>query len=1571
MSSTKKGLWIANIGSDDGSRLAVDGVLVYSDWVDQGYIPQPRILMSLTGSSNLQLDFYEAGGGNQISFLDFTQVLANQLASNTTQTVCQGSAALQISGDVFPGALPNGLTVPAYQWSYSTTPGGIRTNITGATSATFTPSTTAAPFNSAGTFYIFRNATLRSSNNISPNPYNASNESNAAVLTVVLSAPVFNVTAASSTFCYGNSTNINLSSSTVGVTYQLRNNANNAAIGAPVAGNGGAIALPTGTLFATTTFNVLATNSTTLCGISMTGTPTVATTPNGGKSVAPNFGLVCVGNTAKITVTNADAGVRYVLRNDFDDSPIGDTLTGVGDNLDLEVPLGYLVDPVTTFHVWAFDIASGCAGKLLDTVKIATQAFSSPVFDIDQDFCSLDSGKVLLTPTNTTFPFYLWSTDSTTTSIVIQQSGSFSLTATDINGCRTTKSVNVGEELLINGDFSLGRDVGYYTNYTWGPPGGGYPSNPQNNGFYTVAANAKNTHNDFWGRDHTSKTGNFMIVNGENSARKVWFDTVTVEANTRYYFSAWAMSLNDKPPFSIMRFKVNNILVGDSAILPPGVSNNSNYGWRRFYGQWDSGPRDSSNNRIPIEIVNLVPGNSGNDFGLDDISFSKLPPVKFFGATIGNGGNSLCLNDTLKLTASLTGGQNPITYAWAGPGGFTSTDPAPIILNAQGGWYYLTALEGRNCESADSAFIILSDPTVKGVAQGLFKCENAVIMNVTGLVPNSINNTVFYNISGAGTGSGNRIASGVDADSSGAGSFFLGTLPLALSGRTLSITSIFNGSCERNITGVSMILDVRPTTNANTSNWVGGPTGNWKDAYNWCGAKPASARDVFIPSGSIVYVSNADSAICRDITLTGTASLVIENGGRLRVFEDILTLGSGRIDARFGTIELVRNASQSISGANFLEGSISTLQLSNPGNRTITISGVDTLKILDQLLFAESTVDLITNNFVVLASSDTATARVGVLGSGNVITGDFIVERYLMNARKWRLLSAPTNRVGQTVRNSWQENGADTNTLRGHGFLAVDPRFTSANTLGFDARGNNGSVKRYNPTTDNWDAVANTNVLPISAERGYFVFVAGDRTVTFPGSKPTKFRTVGTINRGTLPNITVPANQFATIGNPYPSRIDMRNINKTVQISNTYYVWDPSLGGLYTLGAFNTFFFDGANYVNLLSSTLYGTAFTPNNFIESGMAVMVRNTSPTLSGTITFEENDKIAGSDLSSFTSNGNHRLLANLKLAPQGSNPAILLDGTAALFNENYSNQYTEEDVKKMGTVGETVSWNTSSNESVIDNRYTPAYNDTLHLQIKQMRVQNYQWELALNNMDYPGLEASFIDRFMNTSTALNMNGTTVLKFNVQNIPGSYAIDRFKIVFKPSVVLPVSFTNIAAQRNNDRSVAVQWKVENEINMDGYQVERSADGTSFETISTLVAPKNNNAGAATYSFSDLDKISTDLFYRIKGNSSNGQVQFSAIAKVGGFKTDALITVYPNPVQNKQLTIQFSASIAGNYQLILLGNNGTRVYQKILTLNNNTSTQTIQLPASIAGGKYQLQVQAPDGKLHQQQVIVL
>ncbi len=185
MNSTRKGLYVVDLGSDDGTRLSVDGAQYYNNWTAQAFSTRSRVLISLSGNSNLVYEFFENYGGNRLICLNLTQVIENYLTANLNQSLCIGGSGSAIGGDVL-GSLPAGISLSGtgYEWSYSTSPGGAQIQISGATGATFTPNTSSAPFNLAGTYYVYRSVNLSSTNNVSPNPFVATHTSNAAVITV-------------------------------------------------------------------------------------------------------------------------------------------------------------------------------------------------------------------------------------------------------------------------------------------------------------------------------------------------------------------------------------------------------------------------------------------------------------------------------------------------------------------------------------------------------------------------------------------------------------------------------------------------------------------------------------------------------------------------------------------------------------------------------------------------------------------------------------------------------------------------------------------------------------------------------------------------------------------------------------------------------------------------------------------------------------------------------------------------------------------------------------------------------------------------------------------------------------------------------------------------------------------------------------------------------------------------------------------------------------------------------------------------------------------------------------------
>ncbi len=166
------------------------------------------------------------------------------------------------------------------------------------------------------------------------------------------------------------------------------------------------------------------------------------------------------------------------------------------------------------------------------------------------------------------------------------------------------------DELVVNGDFSNG-DQGFTSNYTSRPN-----NTPMlNEGEYSVATNPRSVHGGFSSfTDHTSGTGNMIVVNGSsNPNTSIWCQTITVQPNTDYDFSAWMASAHPSQP-AILQFSINGNLLGNPVTLSsiPGR-------WTQFHIPWNSGTSTTAT----ICIVNQNTAYGGNDFAIDDISFRE------------------------------------------------------------------------------------------------------------------------------------------------------------------------------------------------------------------------------------------------------------------------------------------------------------------------------------------------------------------------------------------------------------------------------------------------------------------------------------------------------------------------------------------------------------------------------------------------------------------------------------------------------------------------------------------------------------------------------------------------------------------------------------------------------------------------------------------------------------------------------------------------------------------------------------------------------------------------------------
>ncbi|MES2431455.1 MAG: PKD-like domain-containing protein [Bacteroidota bacterium] len=815
---------------------------------------------------------------------------------------------------------------------------------------------------------------------------------------------------------------------------------------------------------------------------------------------------------------------------------------------------------------------------------------------------------------------------------------------------------------------------------------------------------------------------------------------------------------------------------------------------------------------------------------------------------------------------------------------------------------------------------------------------------------------------------------------------------------TPSISSTTIYYAEMRSTGSCGVSASRTAVTANIGSSIvwQGTTTDWFTSANWCGGIPTSASNVLIPSTGAPYFPTAYPDITtgigktNNITIQTGASVLVTGTGQLKISGNITN--SGTLNATAGTVEFDSTQVQTISGSMFASKTIQNLINSNLHVGGLIISSSDTLKISESLTLSDNT-KLTTGNKLVLLSNTSRTARIAPIGviagvAKATITGNVIIERYLpmqtpSSGRRWRLLGVPINSSGApTISEAWQEGLQSTNRL-----APVDtyhPYGTSitngtGSLNGYDQGStSNPSIYKMAPGTGVWTVPDSTNGFPITNYQAYMIFVRGDRSIIVSSqyintTSEATLRIKGEVNTGDV-NVTIPSGK-QVLSNPYPSSISLNNtsynsVNPGTTLNSTYYMWDPKLIGSKGTGAWVTFS-SNANGTYIITPKIldspYMSNFSNNGLVESGGAFMINAAS---SGNFIFHESDKLTTSSIVGLASrpmspginNKMAEFYTNLAYVDELGDP-ILADGVATVYADDYHNIVDGQDAPKFVTFTskEKISLYRDSIDLTVERRTTITENDTIYLRLNKID-HNYDYQLQFISKNFtPGLQAFLIDKFLDSIYLINTEGVVRHNFSTNYNVNSLAVDRFKIVFRllNNAPLPIQFSEVKAFCQND-GITVQWKVENEFGVKGYEVERSLDGINFIKTNTIF-PLGNNNSSLTYTWLDHQANSGTYFYRIKNIEDNGVVKYSDIIKVTINKQIPSISIYPNPPKNNFIGIKMENMPKGEYRVNLFNSIGQLLIAKDLEhLQMEDNYKTINLEGTLSKGVYQLEVIAPN-----------
>jgi hypothetical protein len=166
---------------------------------------------------------------------------------------------------------------------------------------------------------------------------------------------------------------------------------------------------------------------------------------------------------------------------------------------------------------------------------------------------------------------------------------------------------------------------------------------------------------------------------------------------------------------------------------------------------------------------------------------------------------------------------------------------------------------------------------------------------------------------------------------------------------------------------------------------------------------------------------------------------------------------------------------------------------------------------------------------------------------------------------------------------------------------------------------------------------------------------------------------------------------------------------------------------------------------------------------------------------------------------------------------------------------------------------------------------------------------------------------------------------------------------------LLPVTFTSFYAIKDNDKA-RLNWQVTAEDKVDGYEVERSANGVQFSKLGSVKAN-----GGPGYDFTDEKILPGPNFYRIKNVDIDGKFAYTHIVSING-KKGQFIKLFPIPSRT-DLYIHHHEAIKGA-QLKITSIDGRIV--RVIRVPPNAS-QTIFKLSTIQPGVYFATYDSGDG----------
>lgn len=516
-------------------------------------------------------------------------------------------------------------------------------------------------------------------------------------------------------------------------------------------------------------------------------------------------------------------------------------------------------------------------------------------------------------------------------------------------------------------------------------------------------------------------------------------------------------------------------------------------------------------------------------------------------------------------------------------------------------------------------------------------------------------------------------------------------------------------------------------------------------------------------------------------------TIEIEPLAQLTLSNEVIIYGDFTVDGELinsstSKIDFVGTKPQTFGGA---AASIDLYRIESSATAGLELTS--SFNLYESLTIGNGDISIASGEELTVKSSDTLTAVIGRIADGSQIEGDLMIERYIpKDNRAFRYLSSPITTSG-SIRDNFQEGINNTGTDYPTDNEDPNPGYgthitgSQSGSDGFDAT-ETGNASMFEWQGGIWNPISNTDSGVLQAGKPYSLMIRGDRSTTLTSNDAvgpaTTLRMTGegkdlVYGTSNVPGsyLTSSQNAFVFVGNKYQSQVDMKQmVEESTDFQQSVYIYDPTIN---TIGA----------YVVVDLTTQGGTPTPPasqDKYLQPNQAFFIKTVDQTASVNPSMQFKEIYKSNESQSYTAfsqNESDQKEILLSLNKEIDENFKLADGLRIQFNENFTNQITDEDVYKFWNEGENISTHLDDvNYLTIDRREEANEETEVQLFLHNFETSNYELELKVT-----GLENAFLyDAYSDETHPLDL-GMNTISFDVDTTsPSSIASDRFKFIFE-----------------------------------------------------------------------------------------------------------------------------------------------------------------------------------------------